>query len=196
MSLDRNGYMQGLVSRRRFGCVIGLIACCLMVVMSTAQASQKPPPDKSPLRVEKVRVKELPEKKPKQVKTPDAMRQWLAAKPDPAPQRGNFDSAQIRAKLHYDIVKQIEPCWSVPAGAPNAEALNVALRVYLLPDGALAGKPEIIGKQHKRDDFHRIAAESASRAVQRCAPLKLPEETYDIWREIELVFDPSMMVGH
>jgi hypothetical protein len=195
MSLRYIEHIRLQVLSRRFGRVLGHMACALMLATAAAHADEKVP-DASPLRVEKVRVKELRDKKPEKVKTQDTMRRWRDATPHTPPQRAGLENALLIQKLHGDIVKQIEPCWHVPVGAPNAEELKVTLRVFLLPDGALADVPEIVDGQHGQDKFHRIAAERARRAVQRCAPLKLPAETYDIWRQIELVFDPSMMLGH
>jgi hypothetical protein len=40
-----------------------------------------------------------------------------------------------------------------------------------------------------------IAAESARRAVLRCAPYSLPAEKYDAWREVIINFDPRELLG-
>ena len=71
------------------------------------------------------------------------------------------------------------------------------IRIYLLPDGNLARPPEIVDQMRMNlpgQGYFRVAAESARRAVQRCAPLKLPVESYDIWRDTELTFDPKEML--
>jgi len=40
----------------------------------------------------------------------------------------------------------------------------------------------------------QVAAESAVRAVQRCAPFNfLPVAKYDAWKEVEINFDPRDM---
>jgi outer membrane biosynthesis protein TonB len=112
--------------------------------------------------------------------------------------RSALEQARLVADLRGAIRSQVEPCWSVPAGARYAEELTVRIRIYLHPNGALARAPEIMDS-HKLSgpdgDFFRVASESARRAVQRCAPLDLPRETYDLWRDIELTFDPSKMLG-
>ncbi|HEY8351936.1 MAG TPA: hypothetical protein VIK87_05285, partial [Sphingomonadales bacterium] len=110
--------------------------------------------------------------------------------------RSETERRQLSAGLQDLIRSQIQPCWSVPAGAQSAENLQVEIRIYLHPNGALARAPEIVDTARMaRDDYYRVAAESARRAVQRCAPLKLPPETYDLWREIVLSFDPKDMLG-
>jgi hypothetical protein len=40
-------------------------------------------------------------------------------------------------------------------------------------------------------EFYRTAAESALRAVRKCVPYELPKEKYELWREMELYFDPK-----
>jgi colicin import membrane protein len=45
------------------------------------------------------------------------------------------------------------------------------------------------------DPVFRAFAESAVRAVRSCSPLKLPPESYQVWRNIIFNFDPSLMTG-
>jgi hypothetical protein len=45
------------------------------------------------------------------------------------------------------------------------------------------------------DPFFRAAAESVLRAIRRCQPFNMPVEKYASWRNIELTFDPSRMLG-
>jgi colicin import membrane protein len=40
-----------------------------------------------------------------------------------------------------------------------------------------------------------VAAESALRAVRRCQPYTMPAAKYDIWRDVEVTFDPRDMFG-
>lgn len=39
----------------------------------------------------------------------------------------------------------------------------------------------------------RIAAESAMRAIRRCQPYHLPLSKYEVWRDVEVTFDPRDM---
>ncbi|MEX1147954.1 MAG: cell envelope integrity protein TolA, partial [Sphingomonadales bacterium] len=112
--------------------------------------------------------------------------------------RSEIQQARVVADLRSAIRSQVEKCWSVPAGARYAENLQVRIRIWLNPNGALARPPEIMDAARGRGadgEFFRVASESARRAVQRCAPLQLPAETYDLWKDIELTFDPSEMLG-
>jgi colicin import membrane protein len=59
-------------------------------------------------------------------------------------------------------------------------------------DGALIALPKIMNRGSSA--LFQIAAESAVRAVQTCAPFKfLPAAKYDAWKEIEINFDPREM---
>lgn len=83
-------------------------------------------------------------------------------------------------------------CWSIPAGVDDAETLKVSVRFHLDRSGALQDRPEII-KGGASSGPGRTAAESAVRAVQKCAPFNLPTDKYDSWSEVVVNFDPSDM---
>lgn len=91
------------------------------------------------------------------------------------------------------LKQQVQRCWNVPTGAVNAEDLVVSIEVRLNQDGSLNGNPRIVNEGSYKSDFHRIAAESAKRAVILCGPYKLPADKYERWREITMNFDPKDM---
>ncbi|MBI1180015.1 MAG: hypothetical protein GC201_05610 [Alphaproteobacteria bacterium] len=112
--------------------------------------------------------------------------------PPDTPARSPMDDAKARASIASAIASQIHQCWIAPVGATGAETLVVKLRIYLRTDGSLAQEPVIVDRARMlSDNYYRVAAEAARRAVQRCAPFKLPGEYYDIWRDVTLNFDPS-----
>ncbi len=93
--------------------------------------------------------------------------------------------------------RQIERCWTVPAGARDAENLVVKIRIALNVDGTLRGSPEIVDRARMDkagQEFYRTAAESARRAVLQCAPYKMPRDKYERWRDIVLTFNPKQML--
>ena len=98
-----------------------------------------------------------------------------------------------------DAVKlQIRRCWSLPAGASDAENLVVKVRLFLRRDGSLSRRPEIVDAARMvrpGEEYFRTAAESAVRAVLKCEPLRMPSTKYERWREMVLTFDPSEMLG-
>jgi outer membrane biosynthesis protein TonB len=123
--------------------------------------------------------------------------------PAPAtPQRSTANSnqlADLNARLTMSeldaIRQQIERNWSVPAGAKDAANLVVRIHISLNPDGTLRGTPQIIDQSRMGEDYYRIAAESAVRAIYKSEPLKLPADKYEAWRDVTLTFDPREMLG-
>lgn len=143
-----------------------------------------------------------------------------APTPTPAPKQATPTPAQAQAAAPPPVISptptpardvplaiseidafraQVEKCWSIPAGARDAQNLRVTLRLFMTQDGNLLRPPEVLdGARMNRagEETFRAAAESAVRAVQRCAPYRmLPVQKYDTWREIELTFDPSKVLG-
>lgn len=87
---------------------------------------------------------------------------------------------------------QIQRCWQVPAGAADAGNLRVSVKFKLTPAGEIEGRPEIV-EGGGGAGIERAAAESARRAVMRCAPYNLPSEKYETWADVTVNFDPSDM---
>lgn len=83
-------------------------------------------------------------------------------------------------------------CWNIPAGVDDAELLRVSVRFKLDRSGELDGRPEVVSGGASSGPG-RTAAESAVRAVQKCAPFNLPADKYDTWAEVVVNFDPSEM---
>lgn len=86
---------------------------------------------------------------------------------------------------------QIQNCWSPPLGATDADELRVEIQISLNQDGTLSSMPKILSVPGGR--YGRIAAESALRAVRKCAPYQLPSEKYAAWRDVQFNFDPQSM---
>lgn len=91
---------------------------------------------------------------------------------------------------------QMRRCWSPPSGARQAEDLVVNVRLSLSPSGAILAGPVVVNRGQLGDPFFRAAAESVLRAIRRCQPFSMPVEKYASWRDIELKFDPSKMLGN
>ena len=92
---------------------------------------------------------------------------------------------------------QIFGCWSIPLGLPYNENLLVRIKLKLKPDGTLI-KTEIL--DHARmntpgQNFYKVLAESALRAIQLCQPLKVPTSGYERWKDLQLNFDAREMLG-
>ena len=70
---------------------------------------------------------------------------------------------------------QIFGCWSIPVGLPYNENLLVRMN-----------KPG--------QNFYKVLAESALRAVQLCQPLRVPTTGYERWKDLQLNFDAREML--
>jgi len=118
-----------------------------------------------------------------------------AAKTTPV-RRAPLDAQATMTEIDA-IRRQIEGCWSIPAGARDAENLVVSIRVWANPDGTVA-KAEILDRARMGSDpFYRSAAESALRAVlnPRCSPLQFPPTKYDQFKVMVLNFNPKEATG-
>lgn len=90
--------------------------------------------------------------------------------------------------------RRIESCWNIPAGVRDAQDLQIRIQVSFNQDGTLASNPLVINSSsHPAFD---AAARSAQIAVKVCEPYNfLPIDKYDLWRNINLTFDPSRMLA-
>jgi hypothetical protein len=103
----------------------------------------------------------------------------------------------LAAALAEEVMRQVSPCWSIPAGVKGAHTIRVGVRIYLKPDGTLSGPPQVEdGKRMRSDRAFRAVAESALRALRnpRCSPLRLPLKSFETWREISFNFDPRELL--
>jgi colicin import membrane protein len=90
--------------------------------------------------------------------------------------------------------RRLSECWSPPVGAANAPNLKVIFRVLFQRDGSVAGDPALVAGT--ASPYGPAMAESAKRAILTCQPFKmLRPENYDVWKDIEITFDPREMFG-
>lgn len=109
--------------------------------------------------------------------------------------QANLPQGEAMSLSEIDAFRvQMQKCWSVPAGAANADNLSVRIRVGLTRNGAIAFGPYVLDKSRISDPYFRAAAESVLRAIRRCQPFQMPAEKYNRWRELELNFDPKQML--
>jgi colicin import membrane protein len=182
-----------------------------------AKAEQKPEPKAEAVRVPEPPKKPAPPKPVEQVKpqnqqakqrdfNPDriaalldkreATRQRATGEtPSPVATLGvTTGSAARLSQSEIDALRaQIQACWNPPVGAENAQELIVRVRIQFLPDGTLSAEPELMNRGSSA--YFRVAAESAMRAVRRCQPYTMPSAKYDIWKDVEVTFDPRDMFG-
>jgi colicin import membrane protein len=98
-----------------------------------------------------------------------------------APELSQSELDALRARLQMN--------WSPPAGA---EKVSISIYVSLSKDGRLAGPPRIVTSG--RGKTFDAAREAALRAVLLSMPFSmLRPETYESWKETELVFDETLV---
>lgn len=103
-------------------------------------------------------------------------------------------SLSERRMIDGRIRDAVASCWNPPIGAAGAQDLQVRVRFSLAPDGAVSGNPAVVNRGSS--PYFQAAADSATRAVRRCAPIRdLPQASYDYWKEVEITFDPRDMMG-
>lgn len=90
---------------------------------------------------------------------------------------------------------QLEKCWSVPFGAKGVEDMLVEVEIVVAPDRTVRSAKVVDKGRYSRDTFYRAVADSALRAVRSpmCSPLSLPEDKYDLWKNITVRFNPKDM---
>lgn len=120
----------------------------------------------------------------------------VAAEAGGSNQPGEAKVAQINPSvLAASISRQITPCWNIPIAAQGVSGLRAELTIALGPDGSVQSVAATEAERVRNDPVFRAFAESAVRAVHACSPLKLPPESYQLWRNIIFNFDPSALTG-
>ncbi len=164
----------------------------------------RPPPDEfqmllKNLELEKKRVeKKRDDDERKRPPEPAIVLVSPTAPVAPAPRPPSpIEQRLLAASLSEAVMRQVEPCWSIPAGVKDAHKIRVEVRIYLKPDGTLSGPPRVLDSKRMRSDLaFRAVAESALRALRnpRCSPLRLPLKSFETWREISFNFDPRELL--
>ncbi len=96
-------------------------------------------------------------------------------------------------ELMGKIQSQVSQCWNIPIGAKDVQNMRVNLFIALAANGGVTQVKIIDQIQYNTDNVYRVVADSAVWAVKECSPLQgLPADKYDLWKEIEFSFDPSM----
>ena len=87
--------------------------------------------------------------------------------------------------------RQIRRCWNPPVGAAGVATLTARVNFTLNQDGSLSSSPTLLNASP--DPTFIALADSAVRAVNRCAPYSLPFEKYESWKDVTVNFTPQDM---
>lgn len=161
--------------------------------------AEKQPEKKKEKKKEKLDVAKLEDllnsdalvNKENEQKTTDASE----ATEDGTPTKGESDlqgtDDQLSATILQALVQRIRECWVVPPGAREASII-VKLRFALNPDGSIAGTPMVMNAT--QDPLYDVTARSAVAAVMSCQNYDfLPQDKYDLWKDLIINFNPNMM---
>jgi colicin import membrane protein len=107
--------------------------------------------------------------------------------------RPKSTAAQLSQNELDALRARLAQLWNPPVGAQNPDEIVVTIRIRLNPDGTLARPPEVTSSG--RSNLYMVSRERAAIAVIRGAPFNmLRPETYELWKDIEVTFDPREMV--
>ena len=100
-------------------------------------------------------------------------------------------------RLKQMIRQQIQPCWSPPVGAKEAEGLAIIINIRVDKRGYVTNAKVLNGEAMRSSKTVQAAADAARRAVLNlaCQPFELPHDLYEEWKDINFNFDPRKMLG-
>ena len=105
----------------------------------------------------------------------------------------NGQSAQLSQSELDALRARLAQLWNPPAGAKDPQELIVLVRVKFKPDGTLAAPPMVLS--HGQSTLYMAARDSAIRAVFRGQPFDmLRPEHYELWKDVEITFDPRDLI--
>ena len=90
--------------------------------------------------------------------------------------------------------QQLHSCLNLNVGVANLKEIKPVIFIEVNPDRTVKSA-KVVNQEQLSDPSFRTAAEAAMRAVNNpdCSPLLLPEDKYDLWKEINFTFDFSWM---
>jgi colicin import membrane protein len=108
--------------------------------------------------------------------------------PNPTLGRAHGTAAKLSANEIDALKRRISECWQPPLGADGSQNVEVVFRVMFRPDGSVLRGPDLV--QAAASSLGPVFAESARRAILQCQPYTmLHKETYDQWKDMEMVFN-------
>ena len=105
-------------------------------------------------------------------------------------------SMSQRDAIGQILKDQLHACWSPPPGIDASTNLAPKFKMQLNSDGSLVAEPVLVSSSG--DVRFQALADSARRAIKRCAPYKIPAQFmpfYDDWRDWNITFDPKDLLG-
>jgi hypothetical protein len=110
------------------------------------------------------------------------------------------EKAQLSISEIDLLRQQLSSCWNAPAGAVIEKGMLVKISAKLKPNRRVYDNSVRIVDTNipKSNSFYGPITESAMRTLlnPECIPLKLPEDQYNLWKNLTITFDYSIMKGY
>ena len=168
------------------------------------QAEQTAKPE--PLKAVEQKPQPAPAASPPQVPVPPAQTAKASPSEQPpmppekpaSPQAPSSGPGEGKSKLTPEDIAafraQVQRCWTLPVGLPDAMKLEAVLRVRLERNGALSASPELLKANASAGG--PVLVGIAMKALQECGPYRsLPAAKYAEWRVLDLRFLATGMTG-
>jgi len=96
--------------------------------------------------------------------------------------------------------QQLSSCWNAPAGAIIERGMQVSISAKVLQNMKVSSNSVRIVDTNiaKTNPFYGPITDSAMRTLlnPECTPLKLPKDKYNLWKNLTITFDYSIMKGY
>jgi colicin import membrane protein len=126
-------------------------------------------------------------------KTTNASEAMTDGQPAPGERDLQGKDQTLSATTISAFVQRIRECWVIPPGAREGN-ITVKVRIQINPDGSIAGTPEVMNGPG--DFLFDTTARSTVAAILGCQNYDfLPQEQYDVWKDLVLNFNPNMFAA-
>ncbi len=155
------------------------------------EKTKKPPSEEDFLSV----LKNLQDESPTGEKNPDG-EENTSPEQSPLAQFADKLTATEIDMIARRLNIQFASCWNLMAGAREAENITVSINLKVRPDRTVQSAKIVDQWRYSQDSFYRAAADTALRAVKHpnCETLDLPEDKYNLWKDLTFNFNPSMQL--
>ena len=96
--------------------------------------------------------------------------------------------------------QQLSSCWNAPAGAVIERGMKVTISAKVQQNMRVFDNSVRIVDTNipKNNAFYGPITDSAMRTLlnPECTPLKLPKDKYNLWKNLTITFDYSIMKGY
>ena len=98
------------------------------------------------------------------------------------------------------LIQKLSSCWLAPAGAIIEKGMMVKIAANYDEQGRVEEESVRLLETNidSSNEFYSILVESAIRTFSHpeCKTLDLPKEKYELWKQVNVTFDHSIMEGY